>query len=173
VYFKNRYNFTTDRLYCQVKIGNLVFQFFDIYLIEIKSIAMNRKVLSLVLAFVLATFASQAQINVFEDSLKNLLKQARHNNKEALVMVSATWCGPCKMFKKNMVPKPEMGKYVNSKFAKLVSENGETVIKGDGPVLLYQIQRRDAYALTIDALDTKFVQNCSTRSKGEMLTPPT
>jgi thioredoxin-related protein len=109
---------------------------------------MNRKVLSLVLALVLATFASQAQIIIFEDSLEDLLKQARQSNKEALVMVSDIWCGPCKMFMKNMVPKPEMGKYVNNKF---VSENGETAIKGDVPALLDQIQRRDAYDPNLDS----------------------
>lgn len=77
---------------------------------------MNRRFFSIALAIVISAISSQAQVKVFEGSLNDLLKQAKQSKKEALVMVSASWCGPCKMFMKKMVPMPEMGEYVNSKF---------------------------------------------------------
>ena len=77
---------------------------------------MSKKWFSLVMVVVLATFAANAQVKVCEGSLKDVLKQARKSNKDALVMVSATWCGPCRMFIKEVAPMPEMGDYINSKF---------------------------------------------------------
>lgn len=64
----------------------------------------------------MASISSEAQVKVFEGSLKDLLKQAKQNDKDALVMVSTTWCGPCKLFMKKMVPSTEMGDYINSRF---------------------------------------------------------
>lgn len=77
---------------------------------------MKKRLVLLLLTAALATFSSQAQVNVFEGPLKDLLKQAKQNNKDALVMVSASWCGPCKMFMKKIAPMPEMGDYINNKF---------------------------------------------------------
>jgi len=77
---------------------------------------MSKRFFTVVLSIALAFFSCGAQVKVFEGSLDDLLKQAQKSKKDALVMVSASWCGPCRVFMNKMVPMPEMGDYINSKF---------------------------------------------------------
>ncbi|MCF0172266.1 MAG: redoxin family protein [Bacteroidales bacterium] len=60
--------------------------------------------------------SASAQINVFEGSLADGLKKAKKEKKDLMVMVSTTWCGPCKAFAKEMIPSKEVGDYVNPKY---------------------------------------------------------
>lgn len=77
---------------------------------------MKRRLLSLIAASLFAAVPAFSQVEVFEGSLKDQLKLAKQSKKEALVMVSTTWCGPCRGFVKNMIPNKELGEYINSRY---------------------------------------------------------
>ncbi|HQW12436.1 MAG TPA: thioredoxin family protein [Saprospiraceae bacterium] len=70
---------------------------------------------------------SQAQINFNTSSWEELLTEAATQNKLIYVDAYTTWCGPCKMMKKNTFPNPAVGTFFNANFinAQIDMEKGE------------------------------------------------
>lgn len=77
-------------------------------------------------------------IKFIEQDWKTAVQQAKADNKLIFIDIYATWCGPCKMLKKNTFTDKAVGEFFNKNFIN-VSVDGES---GIGPQLaqLYQIQ---------------------------------
>jgi thioredoxin-related protein len=92
-------------------------------------------VLLMSLAFVMYAFTSPEKkavldgkgISFFDGSLEEAKKEAKDNDKYLFVDVYATWCGPCKLLKRNTFSDEEVGAYFNENFvSKMVDgERGE------------------------------------------------
>lgn len=92
-------------------------------------------VLLMSLAFVMYAFTTPEKkavldgkgISFFEGSLEEAKKEAKQNKKYLFVDVYATWCGPCKLLKRNTFSDAEVGTYFNENFvSKMVDgERGE------------------------------------------------
>lgn len=67
-------------------------------------------------------------IEFFEGSWEEILALAKKENKPIFLDVYASWCGPCKLLKKNTFPDEKVGAYFNENFIN-ATLNGE---KGDG-----------------------------------------
>lgn len=75
--------------------------------------------------------AADAGITFIEQDWDKALKQAKAENKPVFIDIYATWCGPCKMLKKNTFTDKKVGEFFNKNFVN-VSIDGE---KGVGPQL--------------------------------------
>lgn len=74
-----------------------------------------------------------AQIKFDEISLAEACAKAKSEKKSVLVVVSTTWCGPCKNLAKNVYPLKEVGDYINKDFISLrleVDKHDPDDIKG-------------------------------------------
>ncbi|HCL84591.1 MAG TPA: thioredoxin [Chitinophagaceae bacterium] len=85
-------------------------------------------------------------IHFIEADWNKALQEARKQNKLIFLDAYASWCGPCRMLKKNTFPDKEAGEFFNKHFIN-VAVNME---KGDGPSLAAQY-RVDAYPTLIIA----------------------
>ncbi len=92
-------------------------------------------------------------IDFFEGSWDETLALAKKENKPIFLDVYASWCGPCKLLKKNSFPDVEVGKYFNDNFIN-VTLDGE---KGDG--------LKVARELKVKGYPSLYVLN----SKGELI----
>lgn len=70
-------------------------------------------------------------ISFIEQDWQKALDSAKANNKLVFLDIYATWCGPCKMLKKNTFTDEAAGKFFNEHFIN-VSVDGES---GVGPEL--------------------------------------
>jgi len=59
------------------------------------------------------------------------LAEAKKQHKLIFLDAYASWCGPCKLLKKNTFPDKEAGEYFNSNFINIAID----MEKGDGPAL--------------------------------------
>lgn len=75
-------------------------------------------------------------IQFIEQDWNKALQQAKANKKLVFVDIYATWCGPCKMLKKNTFTDKTVGEFFNKNFVN-VSVDGE---KGVGVALAQQFQ---------------------------------
>ena len=57
-----------------------------------------------------ATFEKSIAQRAVADGLGKFLKEASSKRRPLLAMVSATWCGPCQLFKRAMQEKPELAR---------------------------------------------------------------
>ncbi len=73
-----------------------------------------KKLISVIAVFVIGVTAF-AQVNMFEGTLDEAIAKAKKENKQVLVLGSATWCSPCKALEKNVYPTKETGNLINSK----------------------------------------------------------
>lgn len=64
----------------------------------------------------LSALSLSAQVVYQNPPLSQLLARAGRENKHVLVMASSTWCGPCKLFEKNVLTTKEAGDYMNERF---------------------------------------------------------
>ncbi len=64
-------------------------------------------------------------------TFKEVLQQAKKENKLVFIDIYATWCGPCRRLKANTFSNAEVGKLYNQKFVN-VAFDGE---KGEGIML--------------------------------------
>lgn len=99
----------------------------------------------------------ETAIHFTEGSWDSILKTAKEQNKIIFVDIYATWCGPCKMLKRNTFTDAEVGKYFNENFIN-VSLDGE---KGDGKKLARQLE--------IHAYPTMFFINPDGSIKSEVV----
>ncbi|MBI5858391.1 MAG: thioredoxin family protein [Sphingobacteriales bacterium] len=78
----------------------------------------------------------KAEINFFKGTWSEALTKAKKENKPIFLDIYATWCGPCKLLKKQTFADKEVVKFFNTNFIN-VSLDGE---KGDGEVLAQKYQ---------------------------------
>lgn len=73
--------------------------------------------------------ATATGIQFQELSLKDAMAKAKKENKLIFVDVYTTWCGPCKLLKKNTFPDKKLGDYYNKTFISIAAdaEKGEWV----------------------------------------------
>ncbi|MEG0499543.1 MAG: thioredoxin family protein [Rikenellaceae bacterium] len=69
-----------------------------------------------------AEFNANKTINLLTSSLDEIKAQAKKEGKMIMVDLSATWCGPCKMMKKNIFTLPTVARFFNKNFVSLFVE---------------------------------------------------
>ncbi|HZK65342.1 MAG TPA: thioredoxin family protein [Puia sp.] len=87
-----------------------------------------------------------AGIQFLENSWAKALEQAKKENKLIFLDAYASWCGPCKMLKKNTFTKKAAGDFFNAHFINVAID----MEKGDGPSLSQKFEV-DAYPTLIIA----------------------
>ena len=80
------------------------------------------------------TVTSVNEINFIEDDWSAALGKAKAEDKLVFLDISASWCGPCKLLKKNTFTDAAVADFFNTNFIN-VSIDGE---KGVGPELAAQ-----------------------------------
>lgn len=73
--------------------------------------------------------ATEKGIQFQELSLKDAMAKAKKEHKLIFVDVYTTWCGPCKLLKKNTFPDEKLGNYYNKNFISIAAdaEQGEWI----------------------------------------------
>lgn len=86
-----------------------------------------KKIFLLFFSVVSLTAFAQNSIHFQESNWKNILAQAKSENKIIFMDAYATWCGPCKMMAKNVFTDEAVVSYYEATFvnAKIDMENGE------------------------------------------------
>ena len=70
-------------------------------------------------------------IQFIEADWNKAIAEAKKQNKLIFLDAYASWCGPCKMLKRNTFPDKAAGEYFNSNFINVAID----MEKGDGPAL--------------------------------------
>ncbi len=70
-------------------------------------------------------------IQFIEDNWNKALAEAKSQKKLIFLDAYASWCGPCKMLKRNTFPDKEAGEFFNRNFINVAID----MEKGDGPAL--------------------------------------
>lgn len=96
-------------------------------MIRIPSIRRCIVLASIVIA--LATTAHAQGITMFEGSWSDVVAEAQRTGKPIYLDAYASWCGPCKMLKRDVFPDAEVGAFYNANFINysLDMEKGEGV----------------------------------------------
>lgn len=94
----------------------------------------KRLMLAIPLMMAVHSYAGDKQagttgIQFQELSLKDAMAKAKKEHKLIFVDVYTTWCGPCKMLKKNTFPDKKLGDYYNKNFISIAAdaEKGEWI----------------------------------------------
>jgi thioredoxin-related protein len=85
-------------------------------------------------------------IQFLESSWSKAVEQAQKENKPIFLDAYASWCGPCKLLKRNTFTKKEAGDFFNSHFINVAID----MERGDGPALSQKFEV-DAYPTLIIA----------------------
>ncbi len=94
----------------------VVFAFVPKSASRVESIALNEK---------------EQGIQFIEADWNKALAEAKKQNKLIFLDAYASWCGPCKLLKKNTFPDKEAGEYFNKNFISVAID----MEKGEGPAL--------------------------------------
>lgn len=97
-------------------------------------------------------------IQFMESNWQKAKAEAKKQHKLIFLDAYATWCGPCRMLKKQTFPNKEAGDFFNKNFINVAMD----MEKGDGPALSEQF-RIDAYPTLIIADE---LGNAITYTKG-------
>ncbi|MFH6959505.1 thioredoxin family protein [Flavobacterium aquidurense] len=62
-------------------------------------------------------------IQFFNGTIQEALEKAKKENKPIFLDIYATWCGPCKMLKKNTFSDKEVGDYYNTNFINIAIDS--------------------------------------------------
>ncbi len=81
---------------------------------------------------------AEGGIEFFPGTWKEALEKSKQENKPIFLDISASWCGPCKMLKRNTFSNKEVGAYFNERFVN-VALDGEV---GEGKDLANQLAIR-------------------------------
>jgi thioredoxin-related protein len=92
-------------------------------------------------------------IQFIESDWNKALAEAKKQNKLIFLDAYASWCGPCKLLKKNTFPDKEVGKYFNVNFINVAVD----MEKGDGPALLQKYGVNAFPTLIITDADGKII----------------
>lgn len=99
-------------------------------------------------------------IQFIESNWKKALEEAQKQHKLIFLDAYASWCGPCKLLKRNTFPDKNAGSFFNENFISVAID----MEKGDGPALSEKF-KVDAYPTLIIA-DAR--GNMITYTKGYM-----
>ncbi|MFY1048316.1 redoxin domain-containing protein [Chryseobacterium sp. GP-SGM7] len=82
---------------------------------------MFTKIIYTLFFLVAISFSAQDKngINFQTKNLEEAKKLAKQENKLIFIDLYTTWCGPCKLMKKNTFPNPELGEFFNKNFISL------------------------------------------------------
>lgn len=75
-------------------------------------------------------------IQFIEANWSKALQEAKKQRKLIFIDAYASWCGPCKLLKKNTFPNKEAGEFFNKNFINVAID----MEKGDGPALAEKFQ---------------------------------
>jgi thiol:disulfide interchange protein len=105
-------------------------------------------------------------IRFFEGTWSEAVKKSKEENKPIFLDVYATWCGPCKMLKRNTFSDKGVGEYFNTHFIN-VSIDGE---EEEGRKLMEKFNLR-AYPslLVIDQHETAQVVEAGYKSPNKLI----
>lgn len=92
---------------------------------------MLKKILFLTLTVLTSTVMFAQGIEFETSSWSDMLKKAQKENKLIYIDAYASWCGPCKMMKKNIFPDAQVGTFFNTNFVNAQID----MEKGEGPGL--------------------------------------
>ena len=77
------------------------------------------------------TIEKAVGIQFIESDWNKALAEAKKQHKLIFLDAYASWCGPCKLLKKNTFPNKEAGEYFNKNFVNVAMD----MEKGEGPAL--------------------------------------
>lgn len=80
--------------------------------------------------------AGEEGIQFHQGTWEEALQLAKKENKLVFLDIYASWCGPCKMLKRNTFSNAEVGHFYNESFVN-VAIDGE---RGEGPALMQKYQ---------------------------------
>ncbi len=92
-------------------------------------------------------------IQFIEADWNKALAEAKKQHKLIFLDAYASWCGPCKLLKKNTFPDKEAGEYFNSNFINVAID----MEKGDGPALSEKFSVTAYPTLIITDANGKFI----------------
>ncbi len=92
-------------------------------------------------------------IQFVEADWNKVLAEAKKQNKLIFLDAYATWCGPCKLLKKNTFPNKGVGEYFNKNFINVAID----MEKGDGPALAEKFGVNAYPTLIITDADGKLI----------------
>jgi len=80
--------------------------------------------------FLTGTMLSAQGVEFSKADWKDILAEAKKENKLVFVDAYTTWCGPCKMMSRDVFPQAKVGEFYNANFinAKIDMEKGEGVL---------------------------------------------
>jgi len=92
-------------------------------------------------------------IQFIEGDWKKALAEAKKQNKLIFLDAYASWCGPCKLLKRNTFPDKIAGEYFNSNFINVAID----MEKGNGPALAAKYAVNAYPTLIITDADGKII----------------
>lgn len=122
------------------------------------------KTLFLTIIILCFTLSAKTQIQIFKGTLKDAFEKAKTEDKNILIMISATWCGPCQSTAKNILPLEEVGKYVNKRYIFMHCETN--IADPDSLVSTYKIDGYPSF-LFLDEHGKELAQSGGGYNKGE------
>ncbi|MBV8328816.1 thioredoxin fold domain-containing protein [Chryseobacterium sp.] len=86
-----------------------------------------KKIISGISIFCTVIISAQESIQFQDQSLKDIIAQAKKEKKLVFIDAYASWCGPCKLMEKNVFTQKNVGDYFNTNFvnARFDMEKGE------------------------------------------------
>jgi len=96
---------------------------------------------------------SEQGVQFIKADWNKALAKAKKQHKLIFLDAYASWCGPCKLSKKNTFPDKEAGEFFNSNFINVAID----MEKGDGPALSEKFSVRAYPTLIITDANGKFI----------------
>lgn len=82
------------------------------------------------------SYENEQGIQFIEANWGKALQEAKQQKKLIFIDAYASWCGPCKLLKRNTFPDKEAGEFFNQHFINVAID----MEKGDGPALAEKFQ---------------------------------
>jgi thioredoxin-related protein len=99
------------------------------------------------------TVAEETGIKFLEENWTKALQEAKKQKKLVFVDAYTSWCGPCKMLKRNTFPDKAVGDFFNKNFINVALD----MEKGDGLIVAAKYQVRAYPTLIITDADGKII----------------
>jgi thioredoxin 1 len=99
------------------------------------------------------TVVEETGIKFLEENWAKALQEAKKQNKLVFLDAYTSWCGPCKMLKRNTFPDKAAGEFFNKNFINVALD----MEKGDGLAVAEKYQVRAYPTLIITDADGKII----------------
>jgi thioredoxin 1 len=100
-----------------------------------------------------AISSGEGGIKFIEENWSKALTEAKKQKKLIFLDAYTSWCGPCKMLKRNTFPNKAAGEYFNKNFINIALD----MEKGDGPAIAEKFQVTAYPTLIITDADGKMI----------------